>query len=265
VVCTGAAGRHESLLQGLSGAHQPNTCVRGRQPRRFRKGFDWHVVDVDGLQRFCVLRLERPSQAQHALADFGADVVWRSVRVRLELCGKRRERTLVCATASALVDGSVSEDPVEPRDERFLRHVVHALEVSRKRILENVLCSFPAAGAAFEEAEEGTVILDEQLYASVIELADRRVFVRFGSHPASIGIEAAAATTAKTRGSLSTGERGSEVPTRARHLDQRCSAERTGAAGTRAHGHRCRCRRGKDKRKRGSKPKGLLHRSPQTL
>jgi hypothetical protein len=104
-----------------------------------------------------------------------------------------------------LVDGSVSEDPVEPRDERFLRHVVHALEVSRKRILENVLCSFPAAGTAFEEAEEGTVILDEQLHASVIELAVRRVFVRFGSHPASIGIEAAAATTAKTRGSLSTG------------------------------------------------------------
>lgn len=45
------------------------------------------------------------------------------------------------------------------------------LEVSRERVLENVFCCLTAPGATLEEAEEGAVVLDQQLDAGLIEPA----------------------------------------------------------------------------------------------
>ena len=158
----GAARVGQPATKRGSGPEEPDTGVRRTQAGALRVGLHGQSVDVHRRQRLRVLGLESFSQTAHAGADLGVDLGRRLDGV-VQLPREGRKGALLAASPPVAVDGRVAQDAVEPRYQRFVRDRREPVGGPDERVLQHVFGEVAPAEPPLQEAQEGAMVLDEDL------------------------------------------------------------------------------------------------------
>ena len=88
------------------------------------------------------------------------------------------------------VDGRVAQDAVEPRNQRLVRDRREPVGGPDERVLQHVFGEVAPAEPPLEEAQEGAMVLDEDLDGSAAFVDARRFVIGGRAHLRSIGTAA---------------------------------------------------------------------------